>query len=323
MAAESKKSTEKADQRNNLLLCDNIQKMAELIRDDKRVKGDISYRLEDACKELGITYTSYRRWKNNPENLIAKRSLDPLYKNYLEKFLPSVSKPDDLIEKDLTGEMRLFNNMSIDFLKLFCSTFYVYYYSDLGPEEIHFGLLRLFTEGEGVSAKLVIGIPKAEGLHDADLIKVFVKDSNSYAEFKAYRKKRKRIEERYCHYYYGSVAISGPMLVLNMHGRDRNNNENDQELKVLINIRRIMTRQSENADRRPYLGGMSMVINMPNTKNTNLRIFRMGLSKWELPDEGVELFGALLRHNHEENHRIIMSDNDDRAWFHVVAKYQE
>ena len=44
MAAESKKSTEKADQRNNLLLCDNIQKMAELIRDDKRVKGDISYR---------------------------------------------------------------------------------------------------------------------------------------------------------------------------------------------------------------------------------------------------------------------------------------
>ena len=37
MAAESKKSTEKADQRNNLLLCDNIQKMAELIRDDKRV----------------------------------------------------------------------------------------------------------------------------------------------------------------------------------------------------------------------------------------------------------------------------------------------
>ena len=84
-----------------------------------------------------------------------------------------------------------------------------------------------------------------------------------------------------------------------------------------------MTRQSENADRRPYLGGMSMVINMPNTKNANLRIFRMGLSKWELPDEGVELFGALLRHNHEENHRIIMSDNDDRAWFHVVAKYQE
>ena len=35
MAAESKKSTEKADQRNNLLLCDNIQQMAELIRDDK------------------------------------------------------------------------------------------------------------------------------------------------------------------------------------------------------------------------------------------------------------------------------------------------
>ena len=61
MAAESKKSTEKADQRNNLLLCDNIQQMAELIRDDKRVKGDMYYRVEDACKELGITYTSYRR----------------------------------------------------------------------------------------------------------------------------------------------------------------------------------------------------------------------------------------------------------------------
>ena len=322
MAAQEQNASKKEVQKNNMILCANIEKMVELIKEDKHMKGLDTYSSEAAYKDLGITYTSYRRWKNEPDHLIAKRSLIPLYQRYTEKFLPSLSKPADLIDKDITGEMRIISNTNIDFLKLFCNTYNVYYYSAHIPEEIHFGRLRLFTEGERVSAKLVIGIPKSDGLHDVDLCKVFEKDSNSFNEYKTYRRKLTRIEESYCYYYYGTAEISSHMLILTMHGWDRNNHENDHNLKVLINVRRIIKRSLEISDGRPYLAGMSTVISMPNEKHMSLRIFRMGLSLWELPDESLDLFSALLRHNHAANHRIIMSENDDGAWFHIAAKYQ-
>lgn len=308
--------------RDNTLLCGNIRKMVKLIKDDAKTKSEEHYSSEDAYKDLGITYKSYRRWENEPNHLIHKRSLDPLFRNYNEKFLPPLDKPEDLIDRDITGEMRLINNINIDFLKLFCNTYNVYYYSAHGPEEIHFGLLRLFIEGESIRAKLVIGIPKTEYLHDPELNNVFKSNSNSFEQFKSYRKNRKRLEDRYCYYYYGTAEISAQMLILTMYGRDRNNRANDHKLKVLINIRKIIKRQMEKADNKPYWGGIGTALSMPNEKHMSLRIYRMGLSEWELPNEGIELVRALLRHNHAENHRIVMTEEDDRAWMYVLAKYQ-
>ena len=112
------------------------------------------------------------------------------------------------------------------------------------------------------------------------------------------------------------------MLILTMYGRDKDNRENDHKLQVLINVRKIIDREIEEPGGRPYLTGMSTVISMPNKKHSSLRIFRMGLSGWDIPDKDINSLIPLLRHNHTENQRIIMTEEDDRNWLSATAKYQ-
>ena len=61
MAAQEQNASEKEVQKNNMILCANIEKMVELIKEDKHMKGLDTYSSEAAYKDLGITYTSYRR----------------------------------------------------------------------------------------------------------------------------------------------------------------------------------------------------------------------------------------------------------------------
>lgn len=322
MGTQEEKLAGKEPHRDNTLLCGNIKKMAELIQKDKQAKGTTPYTMNAAFKDLGISYRSYLRWRDEPGNGISPGSLDILFKKYKGTFLPPLKSADDLIEKDISEELQLISNLSINFLKLFCNTYNVYYFSSHVPEEIHFGRLRLFTEGEHVSAKLVIGLPESDSLHDPDLNRIFDKNSNSFDEYNKYKSKQIRFEDRNSYYYYGTAEISAPMLILTMYGRDKDNRENDHKLQVLINVRKIIDREIEEPGGRPYLTGMSTVISMPNKKHSSLRIFRMGLSGWDIPDKDINSLIPLLRHNHTENQRIIMTEEDDRNWLSATAKYQ-
>lgn len=178
MGTQEEKLAGKEPHRDNTLLCGNIKKMAELIQKDKQAKGTTPYTMNAAFKDLGISYRSYLRWRDEPGNGISPGSLDILFKKYKGTFLPPLKSADDLIEKDISEELQLISNLSINFLKLFCNTYNVYYFSSHVPEEIHFGRLRLFTEGEHVSAKLVIGLPESDSLHDPDLNRIFEKNAS-------------------------------------------------------------------------------------------------------------------------------------------------
>ena len=315
----------------------------------KFYRGQAGYHLQQAAEKI-VKYQIYEmmpkdKWYRMDRRLfgfITRKKLDTAiatlhrtgikdHKRILNSYpneLSDVECQKVMITMAICAEPKLIiadepiSNLSINFLKLFCNTYNVYYFSSHVPEEIHFGRLRLFTEGEHVSAKLVIGLPESDSLHDPDLNRIFEKNSNSFDEYNKYKNKQIRFEDRNSYYYYGTAEISAPMLILTMYGRDKDNRENDHKLQVLINVRKIIDREIEEPGGRPYLTGMSTVISMPNKKHSSLRIFRMGLSGWDIPDKDINSLIPLLRHNHTENQRIIMTEEDDRNWLSATAKYQ-
>lgn len=290
----------------------NVKQMHDELTKSKGVSYDEAYEL------LCISAITHRRWKNsviNPKRQTAEALLDA----YNRLFLPPINDFQTL-RNHYIEEMHLKNPESQTKIDRFLGDYYLYYFSDHYKNEIHGGKLSIYKDNIGPHVKMIIGIIDQDRLENKTFLEVFKKAEESFDLFIKYKDEQKTYLNRRCYYYSGDVLVDNNLLEFKLNGSE---NRNTHREYVFFDLKRIIT-ETENTTGNPrtYKGGLGIVFAFPNKQHRDMRMLRLGISRWKI-DYKDERLKKILSHRLTSNNRLIVSEEDDRRWFDLMILYEQ
>ena len=300
------------------ILIKNIDKMIELI-----VSHDGTSK-QKAREQLGLNKATLSKWKNG-KHCPSSLAMEDLFEKYNGLFEPSINQWTELRDKYIEGMHLLKDDSPYSKYKRFLGNYYIYYFSDHYKKEIHCGKLRItFNETtQKCLARMVIGIRNPSILEQESFSNIFSsstdEETQSYQQFKEYKKDLHLQIDNRCYYYEGSVDVTDMIFRLKLHG-----SEHRLEHKQDVNfcIKRIRNTIDLNTRKtKLYNGGIGMVIAYPNKQHRTMRLYRMGISRWPI-DINNKTIKHILNHSTTDTHRVILSDDDDKRWYDYMLLYE-
>jgi hypothetical protein len=162
-----------------------------------------------------------------------------------------------------------------------------------------------------LTGRLVLGIQDTSQYNNKLFSKIFDKniDNNeANIRFQEFKKAQPTDLRQRCYFYEGKIFIDNYILRIEFIGKG--NRKNHKQTLFLNIVKRPQTIKS-------YKGGLGLVLAAPNDIHTDFRIYKMGLSKCELPFNSNKL-KRLLKIESNSFNRFSLTVYDDQAWYDEI-----
>lgn len=299
-------------------LMDNIDSMAEKIQKSLKKNKD------DAYYDLGLQKGTVSKWRTGKQ-LPRFTTVEDLLEKYDFLFEPPINDFNELLNNRLEEFILKADIISSSEYERFLGNYYVYYFSDHYEDEVHFGKLRISynEKTQKCRVRMIIGFRNSTTLNNKKLKDVFSGSSDgnnlAYKAFKEYKRGLKKELDKRCYYYEGKLEATEMTITLKLNGSE---NREGHRQHIIFPIKRINRRLDVNTGKtKLYKGGVGLAIAYPNKEHRKLRIYRIGISRWPIDINNINVKQSLL-HKTTDMNRVILSDDDDKKWYDTMLLYE-
>lgn len=240
---------------------------------------------------------------------------------YNERFEPEI---DDSKELFLTEQynMQLKVKTTFDsFTERYLGEYFIYYFSNHYENIIHGGKIYVQDKRGLLTARLVLGIQDVSQYEDQMFNSIFDKNidnNDAYKRFMEFKKSQQTDLRQRCYFYEGKIFIDSHCLRLAFVGYG---NRKSHKQTLFLNI--VKKPQSINPKtKKLYKGGLGLVLATPNDIHTDIRVYKMGLSRVKLPFNSDKL-KELLKIRHNSNNRCSLTVDDDQDWYDEILLQEQ
>lgn len=233
-----------------------------------------------------------------------------------------VSSPKKRLEdfKDLSNLMsgeftRLSEDKSSNSLERYIGLYYIYYYSAHYENDVHCGLLRIFSDKpKHYSARLIFGLNSISKLSDSLLLNSINADDSTQAKilFDQYQSSYKLRYDARFYLFNGVVSANDYYLNIDFIGTGT---KADHRQTLILNITRAAAYKSTSS----YKGGLGLVMVSPNRSTPKIRVFRMGVSDVLISLDNPKL-KELLKLVPNNKQRVEVQKDDDSSWWDFMLQ---
>lgn len=292
-------------------LYENVSEMIKLLMEVKDTTYLQAYNL------LHISPQTHARWKTNDNT--KKPTIQELIKQYNLLFTPRIKNESDL-KSNCIVNMSLINPVVQKHIDRFSGNYYIYYYSDHYKNEIHGGMLGIYSKEGANHIKMINGIRDTVLLDKKEFLDLFSKDNDSLEQFVKFKESIPLLIDRRSYYYYGHASIRDNVFTLNLSGTEH---RLDHTQFALFDLQRINAGIDKSTGKiREYRGGLGLMVSFPNAQHRSIRAYRIGISRWRIAYDDPEL-KILLKQNITDYCRATVVEEDDRRWYDLMVRYEE
>lgn len=230
---------------------------------------------------------------------------------YNQIFDPEIEDSKEFFQKKLSYMQLKEKFVFDDFTKQYLGNCFIYYFSNHYENIIHGGKICIQNKDGLLTGRLVLGIQDTSQYNNKLFSKIFDKniDNNeANIRFQEFKKAQPTDLRQRCYFYEGKIFIDNYILRIEFIGKG--NRKNHKQTLFLNIVKRPQTIKS-------YKGGLGLVLAAPNDIHTDFRIYKMGLSKCELPFNSNKL-KRLLKIESNSFNRFSLTVYDDQAWYDEI-----
>lgn len=299
------------NQQQRDIFVDNIKRMLKLLECDYK-------NVNRKYKSFPIPITSLRRWmeeKNIPNKEWSWAAEFLTF--YNSRFEPEIDECSRFYTVKLSMELKK-EVCFEDLIVRYQGEYFIYYFSNHYKDVIHSGKLLILSNNESSSARLILGIQDVEQLRDKVFCNIFdenidIEEAND--RFQKYKNMQPTDLRQRCYFYEGKIKIDRYNLKIEFTGKNERKNHKQT---LFLNIKKKPRNSS-----KPYKGGLGIVLASPNEYHTDLRIYKMGISRHELFFNESN-FKEMLKLVTNSLYRISVTADEDQIWYDkILLKEQE